>query len=216
MTDSEEIFLATYDQPNTCPYNPDRIEDPDKYSEIIEIPEKSLQENINFNQLAAEIIEKRHNINVIFYDKYKCKLFLLKQEKDLLQLFKEANSEEELTYRLCSLANLVTNLNGNKIKEILSSSLKDNKTIDLFEEYLKSLTNNSEDIIKTFRNINKIRQAFPVHADENSGLNEAYKYFNIKYPIDNYNETWKKLLNNYSISLEKILNIFTQEKESVI
>lgn len=213
IQNKERLDLNIFDQDKKCPYNPDKIENFNNYSETIYIPEKSLNNNINYNQLAIKITKKRDYINSIFFNKYNEKLFLLKSERDTSQLNQSSYSENEFTCRICSLSNMVTNLNGRKLKEILNSSIQENKTLDLLEEYLISLVKNSGKIIKTFRNINKIRQAFPIHGDENSGLIDAYAYFGIKYPIENYNEVWKILLKYYLTSLENILNILTQEKE---
>ena len=138
LRDIEELRLNTHSHPTECPFNPSRISDPNQATINVEISEKTLvqdqtqsqvastipnQATINVeisektlvldqtqSQLASLIIAVRDNINAIFKNKHGGKLFLLSQERTLSELSRKANSQEEFSYRLSALANLVGDL----------------------------------------------------------------------------------------------------------
>jgi hypothetical protein len=48
---------------------------------------------------------------------------------------------------------------------------------------------------------------YPVHTDRAKGVLEAYNYFGIEYPTNNFQNTWEILLQNYHKLLSNLLNI---------
>lgn len=137
LSDKEELWLSTGSHPTTCPFDPSRISEPDGSEIDVTIPEKSIMENQNQIKLASSIIDCRYNINAIFNEKYEEKLLLLTEEKNLLELFREAKSQEDFSYRVCALASIVRSLNINILKKITNISDDSTKSISLLEEYLK-------------------------------------------------------------------------------
>jgi hypothetical protein len=79
------------------------------------------------------------------------------------------------------------------------------KSIKLLEEYLIINNISNSQLIDTLRNINRLRQCYPVHGDRVEGVLEAHKYFEIDYPITDYSSAWKKLLNGYLKALQQLL-----------
>ncbi len=79
------------------------------------------------------------------------------------------------------------------------------KSIQLLEDYLNKSGVLKPQIIDTLRNINKMRQGYPVHGDRAKGVLEAHRYFAIEYPIADYGAAWKKLLNSYLETLQQLL-----------
>ncbi len=79
------------------------------------------------------------------------------------------------------------------------------KSIQLLEAYLNKSGALNPQIIDTLRNINKMRQGYPVHGDRAKGVLEAHRYFAIEYPIADYSAAWKILLNSYLKALQKLL-----------
>jgi len=89
----EELWLSTLGYPNKCPFDPSKIKELGKRIFDVEIPEKVLMKDKSEIQLASSIIDTRDNINAIFSQKYNDKLLLLDQERNLLDFFREANSQ---------------------------------------------------------------------------------------------------------------------------
>lgn len=178
----------------------------------IEINDKGLVEQIEENKLAPLIIEKRDVINARFNSLHNMKLFSLTQERDLLNLFKDANTEEEFTQRILSLANVVQSLNIEGLKTLNKNFDKSDKSINLLEKYLKEKYNGYEDIIKIFRSIVDIRNGFPIHtdSDDKGRLLSSYKYLELDYPIKNFNKSWMILLSKYNDTLNKLDNILSK------
>lgn len=155
--------------------------------------------------MASSIIDARDNINAIFNLRNKDKLIVLVEERDLLQLFRDAQTMEEFFYRLCALANAATHMNTKCLRRLTQIEDTKVKSIQLLESYLDKIGIAGSKIIKTLRNINKLRQSYPVHGDRTKGVLEAHEYFTIEYPIADYSVTWKKLLKRYLEALQKLL-----------
>ena len=203
---SEELDLYTYNVELPCPFDPDRIENPINAEINIESTDKKLMEDYSFLQIASAIIDARDNINAIFNHLYNEKLIILTQERDLLQLFRDAESEGDFFYRMCALANAATRMNVMCLRRLTKIENSKLKSIKLLEEYLNINSIPNSQIIDTLRNINKLRQSYPVHGDRIEGVLEAHRYFAIDYPITDYSAAWKKVLNRYLNVLQQLLN----------
>ncbi len=209
LSDMEELLLSTSTAEVPCPFDLSRITDPTKTTIEVEVSGVPLMEDQMFLQLASSIIDARDNINAIFSSKNKEKLVLVNEERDLLQFFRDAISQEEFFYRLCALANAATAFNITILRKITGVSDTQIKSISLMESYLEGIGAQlqSQQIIKTLRSINRIRQGYPVHGDQVSGVLEAHKFFNLKYPIVDFSTSWKTLLINYLNALRMLLDI---------
>jgi len=203
----EELWLSNLGYPSKCPFDPSKIKEPGKRIFDFDIPEKFLMQDKSEVKLASSIIDTRDNINAIFSQKYNDKLLLLDQERNLLDFFREANSQEEFFYRIASLTNIIGNLNITILRKITGINDKSIKSISLLETYFRNISNKGENIIKIFRSINKIRQGYPIHGDQTTGLLEAYRFFEIEYPLINYKKAWKRLLSSYLSALKNLLEI---------
>ncbi len=210
LRDIEELSLNTVSHPTECPFNPSRISDPNQAIIDVEISEKTLVLDQTQSQLASLIIAVRDKINGIFCKKHGGKLTLINQERYLAELFREANSQEEFSYRLSALANLIRDLDNDILRSTTGTSDAALKSISLLEAYLEAIigkTNEATYVIKILRNINKMRQGYPVHGDNVEGVLEAYKFLGIGYPIDNYQKAWKTLLEKYLSALQNLFEI---------
>lgn len=212
LSDKEELWLSTSSHPSKCLFDPSRISDPSQASINVPIPEKVLMQSQREIQLASSIIDARDNINAIFSQRYKERLLLIDQERNLLEFFREANSQEEFFYRVAALANIVGNLNIPILRGITSISDTSVKSISILEAYLKTISDKGESVIKVFRNLNRIRHGYPIHGDQVVGVLEAHQFFKIKYPVGNYKEAWKALLLNYLSALQDLLEIIRNDK----
>ena len=170
-------------------------------------------EDISLLELATNIIDLRDFINAILKERHGEKLFQYAEERDILQMFRSANNIEDFVYRISALKLFATNLNEKLLRELTKSQNRDDKTITLLETYLQTFPNYNTIAITTLRNLNRIRQMYPIHGDNIEGVQEAHTYFQIEYPIQNFMEAWKKILNSYRDALSRI---FEMIKESSI
>jgi hypothetical protein len=209
LSKREELLLTTSNSPENCPFDTSRIPHPNGAKFEIEVSEEKIMENPEFQQLASLIIDTRDNINAIFHQKHKENLILLKEERDLLQFFRNATSQEEFFFRVCALRNAATNLNIKILREITRINDSQISSISLLENYLKQYDNYDDIIIKTLRNINRFRQSYPIHGDTVEGVLEAHQYFGLDYPVKDFSTAWKTLLLNYLDSLQKLFELIT-------
>ncbi len=205
LSEKEELSLHTGNTEKTCPFDISRIPNPNRATFKVQLGEEKIMQNQDQLQVASSIIDARDNINAIFRESHKEKLLLLTEERDILQLFRDAFSEEDFFYRLSALTHLVINLNISCLREITGIEETTIKSIGLFESYLKQFKILDERIISTFKSINKIRQSYPVHGDNVEGVLKAHKYFGFDYPIKDYNKVWRILLLNYLDALQRLL-----------
>ena len=213
LLENEELIISSATHPNDCPFEANKIIGPNKNPIKIEIPDEPIMKNEEFSELAAFIIDTRDNINTLFHKLHNAKLFFIDQERDLLQLFRNAQTPEEFIFRVTALRNIITNINEKILIEIINENLPDNKSINLFERYLKKeFANNYKDtVIKTYRHINRLRMSYPIHSDQVDGIIEALKYFGFVYPIDDFTKAWKTILIYYKQSLVILLELFKKK-----
>lgn len=207
LTDNEELMLLTTTHPHTSPYNPDNLIEPQNAEYEIEIGQKVLSEEIKENKLAASIIEIRDIINSIFYEKNKEKLLLLNEERNLLDFFKTAKTEEEYSHRLASLGQVSRHMNIHILRKLTNETNKEIGSVALLENYLNYIGKPNKTIVDTLKQIGRIRQGYPVHTDI-AGVIQGYKYFGLLYPVENFEATWTSLLNHYLTALKQLYEIF--------
>lgn len=213
LRDTEELDLHTGNAERPCPFDPTRIENPINAVVEVKATDDKIMEDSTLLQLASSIIDARDNINAIFNFRNNCKLIILTEERDLLQFFRNAESSEEFSYRLCALANASTRMNMQCLRSLTQTENTEVRSIKLLEDYLKGNGVLKPQIIDTLRNINKIRQGYPVHGDRVDGVLEAHSYFAIEYPITDYNSAWRKLLNHYLTALQQLLEALKKMKD---
>lgn len=207
----EELDLHTANAELPCPFDPSRIENPINAVVELKTTNKKIMEDFSLLQIASAIIDTRDNINAIFNYKHKEKLIILSEERDLLQFFRDAESSEDFFFRLCALANAATKMNIECLRKLTKVQDKQIKSIQLLETYLQNNGILEPRIIETLRNINKIRQAYPVHSDRAKGVLEAHRYFGFEYPVKDCSESWKKLLMSYLQALQQLLEALKSE-----
>jgi hypothetical protein len=205
LRETEELDLHTRNVELPCPFDPERIENPINAQVKIISTNVKIMEDSTLLQIASAIIDARDNINAIFNDRHDEKLIILREERDLLQFFRNAESREDFVFRLCALANAATQMNLQCLRRLTQTEDTQIKSIQLLEDYLNKSCILNPEIIGTLRNINKMRQGYPIHGDRAKGVLEAHRYFAIEYPIEDYSVAWNKLLNSYLGALQQLL-----------
>ncbi len=164
-------------------------------------------EDLSLIQIASTIIDCRDFINAIIKERHTKKLFLYSEERDLFQLLRPASTIEKLSYRISALKSFATNMNEDLLRGLTGILDSKTRSISLLDSYLKQFNNYDEVIINTFRNINRLRQMYPVHGDNVAGVLEAHRYFGINYPVIDPSNAWKQILGFYRDALQRILDI---------
>ena len=216
LSDEQELSLATYNSPESCPFDISSIPTPTNYSFEVDIPIGGLSSMTEKGELelASRIIYARDNINTLFHSFYKDRLLLLREERSLLDLLRHANNEEEFVFRLSSLATMIDSMNIDALRKVTSSANKQLKSISLLELLLRQEGCERPDrVCAILRNIARFRQGYPIHGDRVDGVVEAHKFFCFSYPMSNYNEAWKTLMLNYLEALSIILQMLKSKNE---
>jgi hypothetical protein len=210
LTDFEEVMLLTNNAPSTSPYDPQKIVDISDAEFEVELEEQPLSERVAENKLAASIIEMRDIINAVFYEKHKQKLLLLNEERNLLDFFKPAYTEEEFSHRIASLGEISRNLNLDILRKVTAETDTSLKSIQLLDKLLTHLGISDKNIPNTLKYLGRIRQGYPIHTDI-AGVIEGLRHFEITYPIQNYEAAWQILLENYLTSLKELYKILSEK-----
>ena len=205
----EEIVLLTNNSPAKFPYNIKYLVNISDAEYEVEIEGKPLNQIVSENKLAASIIQIRDTINAIFYKQNNIKLLLLDEERNLLDFFRPANTEEEFSHRVASLGQISRNLNVEILRKISGISDTNVKSVQLLNHFLVKLGKENKEIISILKYLGRIRQGYPIHTDI-AGVIEGLSYFNIPYPIDDYELSWGILLSNYLKALTELNKIFMQ------
>lgn len=210
----EELELLTTNVPIPCEFEPIRIHDPINFIEEVKIPERKLideisdmtfQSNKEIN-IAMDIIYMRDAINTIFVHKFGETLFFLNQERSLMDLFRSAETYDELSNRISSLAALIQCINKDLLKKSVVEEKNETGSINLFEKFCSKNSIAIKDTIIVFRNFISIRKMYPVHGDNVKDVMRAFKFFEIQYPIIDFSKTWNNLKLAYLNSLKTMLN----------
>jgi hypothetical protein len=187
IQDRQELEIMSTNYPNECPFQSDRIEmDVGIFTDFEGV--ERVMEDLSLIQLASNIIDLRDFINAIVKERHNKKLIQYAEERDILQMFRSANNIEDFVYRVSALKLFATNLNEELLRELTGNQNRNDKTITLLETYLQTFDNYDAVAITTLRNLNRIRQMYPIHGDNIDGVQDAHTYFQIEYPIQNPSE----------------------------
>jgi hypothetical protein len=208
----EEIQLTSLNAPDECPFDPTLIEMSFGSEYTFPVSDRSVAERAAPPTLAAQIIDLRDNVNALFGDRFKGRLLGLPQERSLLELFHECDSQEEFTYRLVALCGLAISIDTNYIRKQIEAS-DDQKSLDVLGEFLRKYFSDKKanQIMGRLQNFNRLRRMYPVHTDRARGVMEAHKFFDLDYPVRDYQAAWIKLLEAYSHTLELLMKLLKSD-----
>ncbi len=223
LANQTELQLTTFGAPAQCPFDPDRIDlffdSPLEYSFSSENP----LSNAEPTSIAFQIVDLRDSINAIFGEQFKGRLLTLPQERHLVELFKSCDGNEEFAYRIASLGGLSTSIESKTMKathrKSKSEPKKPNEKVSKRQGELKPLgllggflrdrysIDKTNEVMDVLQNFNKLRRMYPIHTDSAKGVLEAYRFFEIEYPISDHNYVWQKLLEKYRDCLKILLDL---------
>lgn len=204
------IELTTYNSPNTCPFNPARINLLFNTPFEIEVPEENPMTAAEPSALASQIIDLRDGINALYGEKHKGRLLSLPQERHLVELFKQCKDHETFAYRVASLGGLATAFDVAGMKKHVPDEKKPLDTVGAFfrKHYSASEVN---PIMDSLANFNRLRRMYPIHSDRTDGVLDAHKFFSLEYPVRDHAKAGLTLLEHYRDCLERILALLKDE-----
>ena len=211
LGDKEELQLTSVNAPNEPPFDPKLIPEPNGDVTIIPTEKANLSDNPEMLHLGGEIVDALDNINTVFHYFRGAVLFVPRDFRATLELVRPANSKEEYIVRVSSLAQLVDQLNTTALREITGVTDSQVRSVSLLEKYLTSLGADPQSPVKTLRQLLRIRQGYPIHADTAEGVQEAYEYFGIDYPVTDFKDARIKLLRTFLKALLEILGVLKKE-----
>lgn len=165
------------------------------------VPEHTAEE------LGTWIVKTRTMINTLFKKKHKESLLKDPETQNLLDLHREALDDNAYYRRVSSLGTTLEGMNVGILRQLTNIMDPEIKSIGLLEVFLKTLTPDTDAIIKPMRKLKVLRNAYPAHKDTPETI-DAYGYFSIKLPITDYAGSWRLLLNHYWMTLEKMYAMF--------
>lgn len=204
LQEYEEEIVSIENTGPHYPYDINKIEKVIGYEFELENQTQVISDRIEQNKVANEIIVLRDNINALIHSKTKESLFKLGQERNILYLFRKVETEEQLTYAIASLTNLITDLNIKLLKKITPEIESNDKSLILLTKFLDSIDNDSNEIIANQRLIYKLRQAFPIHTDK-ADIVSTFKKLGVEYGDRDYDKIWKILTKKYHDSLKLMI-----------
>ncbi len=191
---------------------------------ILEPDQRTAQEAnpMQITPLSDDISTIRDNINTLTENLLGERLLELPQERALIDMYKEAQSTEQYTNRIQSLAGLVIAINKpallrwfseDRAKAIAAKhKLAEPNLIApmvLLEEVLSDFSNaeRAKAITIVFKRLNDLRQSFPAHGDNADKVLQAYDFFRLRYPVDDYATAWDTILGRYFVAMKDMLGV---------
>lgn len=204
----EELQLSTYNAPDQSPYPPDELTFTFPILFDVVLPSIPSNDQLLGAAIAFAIVDLRDNINAIFGEKYGGRLLSLPQERALIDLGKECKSFEEFVYRAASICGLATSIDT----RILNANLDQpagGGSLDSLGTFLRSEFSSPESnlVMEALSKFNHLRRLYPVHSDRATGVIKALAYFDIEYPIDDYNVAWESIRRKYHEALQRLLTL---------
>jgi len=211
LEDEEELQLTTYNSPEKCPFDYRRIDSNIASEFQVNIPRKTKHYEDGVLRM-SKIISLRDNINALFGEKYGGKLFSLPQERSLLGLSRNCETEEEFAFLVSALCELVKAINTSKF--VYQNNLPpQGGSINKFGAFLRYnyKSNAVSDIMEILKSFNNLRRMFPIHSDQMPEVVRAYDFFGIAYPTKNFQEAWIILRSFYIKFLQLTISVLKNE-----
>lgn len=153
-----------------------------------------------------KIFSLRDKVNLHFKNKFGFELLKMEQEGVIPEIVRPCEIETHFAMKIALLGNLIDWMNVEDLKSNIEGEIKGAKSITLLEQFLKYKSIPYEDkSIRNLRTINDLRnKKFPIHK-EGEEVIDIFREIEEKYPPDNWDIVWKKILGLYLESLEDLV-----------
>lgn len=210
------ITLNTFTAHRTPPKRPQF-----EIGELVAVTEQKMIKEVEMTQitfLADDISEIRDQINAISKYVISERILELPQERAIIEMYKPVQTKEEFSNRLASLAGLITAINAIAIKNHLGIPGNDKRGSILLVEALLtnfSSTDDAKSVCDVLKQINYLRQGYPVHGDNVDRVLPAHDFFGITYPIPDYGSAWEIIIRRYFEAMQKMQEIFVAKRATL-
>lgn len=200
----KDIKLNTYTAPKEPPEGP--MVQPGALLPIPE-PQPTPSRQLGLSILSDDISELRDQINAIGKDLWGDRIFLLSQERPILDMYKPVHGADEFRVRIQSLGIIVTDVNKPVLAKVSGvSNPEEVGGIILLQRALESVVaaDEANSICSVLKSINAIRQGYPTHGDNAKQYLQAHRFFKLPYPIEDYEAAWESILGEYFRAMRNI------------
>ncbi len=198
------LRLNTYTAPKYPPTAP--VVQP---GALLPVPEpKPTPEPRTFSLLSEDISELRDQVNAIAKDIWGDRIFLLSQERPLLDMYKSVRSVDEFRARVQSLGIIVKDVNKPILAKVAGvADPESTGEIVLLQKALETVLSDdkAEQICAVLKHVNNLRQGYPTHGDNAKRFLEAHRFFRLPYPVTDYEGAWEPVLGEYFRAMGSIL-----------
>lgn len=157
------------------------------------------------SDIVDEIVSVRRNVNLLFERSFKT-WFFKQNEMAVNDIRKPCSNEEEFNNRIMSLALLISEIETQRVQELIKSSKPEPGSINILEAFLiEYFPNYDKTIIKNLRVIVTLRsKKYPIHCDDPVFI-DALNYFGFTELPPDWQELWEAVLQRYLESLQGLV-----------
>jgi len=170
--------------------------------------EKRERFSIEYVDSLMTIFKLRDKVNLLFKGTYGFKIFKLEHEEVFPQIVEPCKSETDFTAKVAVLGNLLDWMDVDCLKVNIKTETKGDKSITLLEKLLnQDFPAYTGIVIRNLRIIHELRdKKFPIHK-EGEEVIDIFRDLGEKYPPENWDVVWKKVLNLYIDSLKNLIEM---------
>jgi hypothetical protein len=171
--------------------------------------EKRERFSIDYIDSLMTIFGLRDKVNLLFKGKYGFKIFELEHEEVFPKIVETCQSETEFATKIAVLGNLLDWMDVKGMKSKIKTIATGDKSITLLEKLLKQdFPVSGEIVIRNLRIIHELRdKKFPIHK-EGEEVIDIFRDLGEKYPPEDWDAVWKKVMNLYMDSLKNLIQMF--------
>jgi hypothetical protein len=156
-------------------------------------------------------VESRNFLDVNFEARFGMRFFrsLPDDAVATVDLIKPCQNAKDFAFKIQALAGMIDRINENDVKKLIKSKEKQNLTgsINILQQILKeNFPNYPRHIISNLRNLMSLRsKMYPTHATACEILIVLGNFGIDRYPLENWEDGWKKILSLCSKSLADLI-----------
>lgn len=162
-------------------------------------------------------VESRNYLDIIFKNKFGVRLFrpLTDDSVASVDLIKPCQNAKEFAVKIQVLAGLIDRINEKKIRNLIQDKKKQQQlkgSVNLLEQIVKeNFPKYPRHIISNLRNLMSLRsKIYPTHANSSEILVILRNFGIDKYPMEDWEEGWRKILTICSNSLGDFVKLLQE------
>jgi hypothetical protein len=163
--------------------------------------------------LSDDISEVRDQINALAKSLWGDRVLQLSQERSLIDMYKNADTQTEFRARIQSLGGIAKDLNRTLLAKV-SGTPNPSAVGDfiLLEQALATLGPQIDvaSVTSNLKHINYLRQGYPAHGDNSDKFLLAHRHLTLPYPVQDFGEAWERIPLGYFGSMKALLELLSR------